>query len=144
VTRQLTESKLFCQNYLSDFHLQFFARLEEAPSTSHYRPHSSRPPTWQRGYTFFATSCNQEAGGSSVGVPISRPGFFPHHWIMPTPSNPQTVLVFLKIYGGLEPSRNRVTVPARQATFAGGIGSLESIPGLHKSLKIRALVSHSI
>ncbi len=30
-------------------------------------------------------------------------------------------------------------VPARQATSAGGIDSLESIPGLHKSLPIRAL-----
>ncbi len=29
--------------------------------------------------------------------------------------------------------------PARQATLAGGIHSLESIPGLHKLLKIRAL-----
>jgi hypothetical protein len=32
-----------------------------------------------------------------------------------------------------------VIVPARQATKAGGIHSLESIPGLHKRLKIRAL-----
>jgi hypothetical protein len=32
-----------------------------------------------------------------------------------------------------------VIVPARQATQAGGIHSLESIPGLHKRLKIRAL-----
>ncbi len=38
-------------------------------------------------------------------------------------------------------SRNRVFVPARQATYAGGIHSLESIPGLHKRLKIRALLS---
>ena len=36
-------------------------------------------------------------------------------------------------------SRNSVVVPARQATQAGGIDSLESIPGLLKSLKIRAL-----
>jgi hypothetical protein len=34
---------------------------------------------------------------------------------------------------------NRVVVPARQATQPGGIGSLESILGLLKSLKIRAL-----
>jgi hypothetical protein len=34
---------------------------------------------------------------------------------------------------GLGPSR--VIVPARQATKVGGISSLESIPGLHKSLK---------
>jgi hypothetical protein len=32
-----------------------------------------------------------------------------------------------------------VIVPARQATLAGGINSLEAIPGLHKRLKIRAL-----
>ncbi len=37
------------------------------------------------------------------------------------------------IYGGYEPSRNRVVVPARQATWAGAIDSLESIPGLLKS-----------
>jgi hypothetical protein len=35
---------------------------------------------------------------------------------------------------------NRVIVPARQATLAGGIHSLESIPGFHKRLKIRVLV----
>ncbi len=29
---------------------------------------------------------------------------------------------------GLEPSRNRVVVPARQATYAAGIDSWESIP----------------
>jgi hypothetical protein len=33
---------------------------------------------------------------------------------------------------------NRVVVPARLATQPGGIGSLESILGLLKSLKIRA------
>ncbi len=36
----------------------------------------------------------------------------------------------------MAPSRNRVIVPACQATWAGGIHSLESIPGLHKRLKI--------
>jgi hypothetical protein len=36
-------------------------------------------------------------------------------------------------------SRNRVVVPARQPTQLGGIGSLESILVLLKSLKIRAL-----
>ncbi len=36
-------------------------------------------------------------------------------------------------------ARNRVIVPARQATQAGGIHSLESILGLHKRLKILAL-----
>jgi hypothetical protein len=35
----------------------------------------------------------------------------------------------------------RIIVPARQATYAGGIHSLESIPGLHKRLKIRALAA---
>jgi hypothetical protein len=35
---------------------------------------------------------------------------------------------------------NRVIVPARQATQAGGIDSLESIPGLHKRLQIWPLV----
>ncbi len=34
--------------------------------------------------------------------------------------------------------RNRVIVPARQATKDGGIDSLQSSPGLHKRLKIRA------
>jgi len=37
-------------------------------------------------------------------------------------------------------SRKRVVVPARQATQVGGIEALESILGLLKSLKIRALV----
>ncbi len=40
-------------------------------------------------------------------------------------------------------SWNRVVVPARQATQPGGIGSLESILGLLKSLKIRAQQSHT-
>jgi hypothetical protein len=39
---------------------------------------------------------------------------------------------------GARTSRNRVVVPARQATLSGGIDSLESIPGLLKSLKIWA------
>ena len=47
---------------------------------------------------------------------------------------------FLTIYGGQEPSSNRVIVPARQATYAGGIHSLESIPGLQKRLKIRVQI----
>ncbi len=45
---------------------------------------------------------------------------------------------FQTIYGDQEPSRKRVVVPARQATYAVGINSLESIPGLLKSLKNRA------
>jgi hypothetical protein len=35
--------------------------------------------------------------------------------------------------------RNKVIVPARQARWAGGIHSLDSILGLHERLKIRAL-----
>jgi hypothetical protein len=38
-----------------------------------------------------------------------------------------------------EPSRQRVIIPARQATYAGGIYSLESILCFIKILKIRAL-----
>ncbi len=49
------------------------------------------------------------------------------------------VLEFLNNLWGLGTSRNRVVVPARQATQLGGIGSLESILWLLKSLKIRAL-----
>jgi hypothetical protein len=37
--------------------------------------------------------------------------------------------------------RNRVVVPASQATKAGGIDPLELILGLLKSLKIRALTT---
>jgi hypothetical protein len=44
--------------------------------------------------------------------------------------------------GGYKPSRNRVIVPARQATLAGGIHSFESIPGLCKHLKIGAQLPH--
>ncbi len=36
----------------------------------------------------------------------------------------------------MEPSRNAVVVSARQATWAGGIDSLESIPGPFKRLKL--------
>ncbi len=50
------------------------------------------------------------------------------------------VLEFENNQWGRGPSRNSVVVPARQATQPGGIGSLESILGLIKSLKIRALV----
>ncbi len=39
----------------------------------------------------------------------------------------------------MEPSRNRIVVPARQATKAGRIDYMESILGLLKSLKILAL-----
>ncbi len=35
---------------------------------------------------------------------------------------------------------NMVVVPARYTTQTGGIDSLESIPGPHKRLKIRALI----
>jgi len=52
------------------------------------------------------------------------------------PAQKWSVLEFLNNL----PSRNRVIVPARQATQPGGIGSLESILGLLKSLKIWALV----
>ncbi len=45
---------------------------------------------------------------------------------------------FRTIYGSEEISRNRVVIPARQATSAGGINSLESISGFLKSLKIPA------
>jgi hypothetical protein len=45
-------------------------------------------------------------------------------------------LNFRTIYGGSEPSRIRVVVPARQATLAGRIFSLESISGILESLKI--------
>ncbi len=37
---------------------------------------------------------------------------------------------FRTIYGGKEQSRNRVVVPARKATQAGGNDSMESILGL--------------
>jgi hypothetical protein len=37
-------------------------------------------------------------------------------------------------------ARNSVVVPARWATKAGGIASVESVPGLRASLKIPALL----
>ncbi len=46
------------------------------------------------------------------------------------------------LWGLKEPSTRRVAVPTRQATQAGRIDSLESIPGLLKSLKIRVLFAH--
>ncbi len=58
------------------------------------------------------------------------------------PSLCKTILCwnFKTIYGGQEPSINSVVVPACQATQAGGSDSLESIPGLLKSFKIRTLL----
>jgi hypothetical protein len=55
--------------------------------------------------------------------------------------SPLSVLEFITINGGYEPSRNRVVVPVRQAIWAGGIDSLESIPRLLIVLKYR-LCSH--
>ncbi len=49
-----------------------------------------------------------------------------------------SVGILKKIFGGYEPSRNRVGVPARQATQPDGICSLESILWHLISLKIRA------
>ncbi len=49
------------------------------------------------------------------------------------------ILDFRTIYWGQEPSSNRVVKLARLATKAGGIDSLESIPGLFKSFKIPSL-----
>jgi hypothetical protein len=46
--------------------------------------------------------------------------------------------------GGQKPSRNRVIVPARQATQHGGIGSSESILGLLKTLKFELSLPTSI
>jgi hypothetical protein len=47
-------------------------------------------------------------------------------------------------YWWAKSSRNRSVVLARQATQPGGIGYLKSALGLHKSLKIRALVYNRI
>ena len=58
---------------------RFFARPGEA-SSSRYLQRNRGPPAWQRNYTFFDASCDQEAGGSSVGT--LRQGClhpFPHH-----------------------------------------------------------------
>ncbi len=55
-----------------------------------------------------------------------------------------SVLEFLNNLRGLGTEyRNRVVVPARQATQPGGIDSLESTLGLHKEFKIRALELNS-
>ncbi len=50
------------------------------------------------------------------------------------------MLEFLNNIWVLGTEYGMVVVPARQATLPGGIGSLESILWLLKSLKIRALV----
>ncbi len=49
--------------------------------------------------------------------------------------------IYNNLWGLGTESRNRVSLPARQATQPGGIGFLESIFGLLKSLKIRALAT---
>ncbi len=71
------------------------------------------------------------------------------HFFMrsPSPLDSRTVLKFQHCAApefknnlcGLCQSRNRVVAPAYQATNAGGIDSLEPIPGLLKSLKIPCL-----
>jgi hypothetical protein len=48
---------------------------------------------------------------------------------------------FLEPQAKFQPSMNRVIVPARQETQPGGIDPSESILGLLKSLKIRALLT---
>ncbi len=50
-----------------------------------------------------------------------------------------SAVILEKSMGGLGTARNRFVVPARQATQPSGIGSLGSILGRLKSLKIRAL-----
>jgi hypothetical protein len=94
---------------------------------------------------------------SRINSEESIPGLLKSKWDL--------CLNFETVYGGQEPSRNRVLVPvfldplrspeidsqladrydnpiccipARQATKASGIDSSESIPGLHKRLQIRA------
>jgi hypothetical protein len=49
-------------------------------------------------------------------------------------------LGFLNNLWGLGTKGNKVVVPARQAIQSGGIDSLESILGLLKSLKVRAVL----
>ncbi len=51
---------------------------------------------------------------------------------------PIAELEFLNNQWGLGTEWEWVIEPVRQATLAGGIHSLESIPGLHKRSKIRA------
>jgi hypothetical protein len=59
-------------------------------------------------------------------------------WFNTEVSSQHPVLKFLNNLWGPQPSRTMVVVPARHATQPGGIGSLESILGLLKCLKIRA------
>ncbi len=54
------------------------------------------------------------------------------------------MLEFLNNLWELEPSRNRVVVPARQASQADGVDSLESILVLLKGKKIRSLKKMSV
>jgi hypothetical protein len=52
--------------------------------------------------------------------------------------------IFEQSKGARNRGRNRVVVPARQATQPGRNGSLESILGLLKSLKIRAQLAYRL
>jgi hypothetical protein len=49
--------------------------------------------------------------------------------VTPSGSFSNCAVIFKQSMGGWEPSRYRVVVPARQATYASGIDSLESILG---------------
>jgi hypothetical protein len=65
-----------------------------------------------------------------------------HTCLLPYSGHRQFYSSVLEFLNSLwERNKNRVAVPARQATKPGGIGSLESILGLLKSLKIRALLA---
>ncbi len=57
-----------------------------------------------------------------------------------TGSNKKAVLEFLNNLWGLGTEQEQGYRTGPTGTQAGGIDSLESIPGLHKSLKIRALI----
>ena len=112
--------------------------------TSICREHQQRQKLWKQ-----QNHQQQQDASSSSGN--TRGDIFKLTWAQESiprnrfrqPMQP-AVLVFLNnLYGGQEPRRNRVVVPARQVTQPGGIGPLKSILGILKSLKIRALASRT-
>jgi hypothetical protein len=96
----------------------------------------------------FVDLCPSKVFKKKFGVLCRSEEYFyfdgPPRWLLlfstqSTLANRWTVLKSLNNLWGLGTSRNRVVLTVRQTTFAGGIDSLESIPGLLKSLKIPSL-----
>jgi hypothetical protein len=86
--------------------------------------------SWTYFETFLPDAVKTHCSRGNLFAQPRKDLFFLHHGIFPSEGAIQC--------WNFEPSLIKVVVPARQATQPGGIGSLKSIPGLLKGLKIWA------